>query len=467
VLVARKQLDQMANGSKKKYESARPSILRRTLEADRFEAVLSHALAAMALVSAHDIDREIESWLGEISATLDLDRSAIIHLGRGVTHRWSRAGIPLTAYGATAMRISPYATRRVLSGEEIVWSQGMPLPPEADDYKRWLNDEGLKAQVSLPFRVGGRTVGGVTFGKFRSGREWPSQIIQRLRLVAKFLAHLLQRRDIELQLESVRSELTIASGRMMMGELVASISNEVNQPLGAILSNAQSARRLLSGDHSAIAEVMPALSDIVEDAERASEIVRRVRSMFKGDETSKSTLIVEALLEEARALLRSEAAIRKIALTVEIEPGLPGVLGDRIQLLQCVTNLILNGFDSIAAADSVLREVTVRAAQSEAGYVSVSVKDSGPGIEPALLERIFDTFVTTKPQGLGLGLHVARSIVEGHGGKIWAASDKGGATFTFALPAVADSNGAGSHSTHERRDQGRRDRRRRLRAQSA
>ena len=423
----------------------------------------------MAQVSAHDIDREIERWLGEICLTLDLDRSAIIYQGRGVTHRWIRPGVATVSYGANAMKISPWMTSRVLAGEELVWTRGMPMPREAGDYKRFMQETGQKAQVALPFRVAGLIVGGVTFGKFRSAHRWQPQVVRRLRLVAEFMAHLLQRRDIELQLEAVRSDLTLASRRMMMGELVASISHEVNQPLGAILSNAQTARRLLAAEQPPIADVIPALSDIVDDAKRASEIVRRVRSMFKGDETSKSLLQPSALLEECEVLLKNEAAIRKIALEVTIDKPLPPVLADRIQLLQCLTNLVLNGFDSISSAASAptAPRLEIHAAQAERGYINISVSDSGSGIDPKLKDRIFDPFVTTKPDGMGMGLLVVRSIVEAHGGRIWSASNpQGGATLTFSIPTAGQSMGVSANSIDERNNQGSRSRRRRLDAQS-
>ena len=433
-----------------------------------FESVLSHALAAMARVSANEIDREVERWLGEICRTLDLDRAAIIYLGRGVTHRWSRAGIAAVRYGTVTMKISPWISMQVIEGREMVWSKGMRMPKEAADYERFMKETGQTAQVALPFRVGGVTVGGVTFGKFRTGYHWQPRIVRQLRLVAEFLGHLLQRRDIEMQLERVRSELTLASRRMMMGELVASISHEVNQPLGAILTNAQSARRMLGGDVPAIADVIPALTDIVDDAKRASEIVRRVRAMFKGDETAKSALQVASLLEECEALLRNEAAIRRIELKIEVDSNLAPIFGDRIQLLQCVTNLALNGFDSIADRTQGPREVAIVAANDEPGYINISVRDSGAGIAEAMIDRIFDAFVTTKPYGMGMGLLVVRSIVEAHGGRISAQSNPGGgATFTFALPVARTNDGADSAGSDERSSQSSGHRRRRLDAPSA
>ncbi len=420
---------------KKKVSSISRSPRRPVRELQRFETVLAGALSAIARVSAHEIDREIELWLGEICLTLDLDRSVLALLNRGVTHRWSREGIPTVPYGTTGMSVSPWTTRKVLAGEELVWSSISDLPNEARDYKQWVRKHGPKAQVALPLRVGNSIVGGITFGKFRSGRKWPSLVIRRLRLVAQVFAAALERKRIETELLSVRSELADASRSTMMGELAASIAHEVNQPLGAILSNAQAARRLLAAPASGVDKANDALNDIVEDAKRAGEVVTRVRALFKGDRTARLPIDPAGLLAEAESLLRSEAAIRMISLRVDAAPSLPPVLGDRVQLLQCVMNLAINAFDSIVSADSSLRETMLKANQQDSKWVRISVTDTGGGIDPAIADRMFDPFVSSKSDGMGMGLLIARSIVTSHGGRISAASNSaGGATVSFTLP---------------------------------
>jgi two-component system sensor kinase FixL len=156
--------------------------------------------------------------------------------------------------------------------------------------------------------------------------------------------------------------------------------------------------------------------------------------LFKDGNAPRTMLDLAAPLAEIEGLLRSEAAMRKLSLRMEVAPSLPPIIGDRIQLQQCVLNLVLNAFDSVAS-NNQRREVVVNAVEETAGWVRVSVRDSGHGIDPLVQERLFEPFVTTKPNGMGLGLLVTRSIVESHGGRIFAKSNADvGATFTFTLP---------------------------------
>ena len=410
-------------------------------ELQRFESVLSRALSAIARVSAHEIDREIERWQGEIGRTLDLDRSTIALTGQGVTHRWNREKVPRVKYGTATMDISSWATMKVLNGEELIWAKISDLPEEAHDYKVWLRKNGPKSQVALPIRFGDSIIGGIMFGKFRAARDWPPLILQHLRLVAQVFANGLERKRVESELLKARSELAAASSSTMMGELAASIAHEVNQPLGAILANAQAARRLVSTIEQDPEKITSALNDIVDDARRAGEVVARVRALFKGGETQRALLDPVALLSEAESLLRSEAGMRKITLRIDSTPSLPAVLGDRVQLLQCIMNLAINAFDSIVSAQSQPRETTLSVSRDKGRWIRVSVRDTGGGIDPAISHRMFDPFVTTKSDGMGMGLLIAQSIVGSHGGRIWATTNPdAGATVSFTLPTIPSGN---------------------------
>jgi signal transduction histidine kinase len=409
----------------------------------RFESVLAHALSSIARVSAHEIDREIERWLGEICLVLDLDRSVMAFLNHGITHRWSRDNIPPVRYRTATMDISPWATLKVLGGEELVWAKVSDLPAEAQDLKLWLRKNGPKAQAAMPVRLGDEIVGGITFGKFRSGRKWPPLLLQRLRLVTQVFASALERKRIETELLKARHELALAASSTMMGELAASIAHEVNQPLAAILANAQAARRLVAAPDTSPDRVTGALNDIVDDAKRAGAVVARVRALFEGDRSHRARLDPAALLAEAESLVRSEASIRKISLQLETTPSLPEVFGDRIQLLQCIINLVINAFDSIASTQNDRRETVLSVNPHQGNWICVSVRDTGAGIDPAVHDRMFDPFVTTKDDGMGMGLLIAQSIVAGHGGKIWASPNSGdGATVSFTLPACPESRGS-------------------------
>ncbi len=397
--------------------------------------------AAMARAWAHEIDDEIERWLRKIVLALDLDRStfwerASAELGFICTHWWGRPEAPKMPQNAVATRVSPWLTAKVLAGESLVYT-GLEdqLPIEAPELRRFVEAYGPVANVTMPLQVGAMIVGGLTFDKYRGPRDWPPKELRRLRVVGQIMASALDRKRADLQTRKLQAEVTLAARRSTMGEFAASIAHELNQPLSAILGNANATRRMISGEKSNPQEAVAALGDIVEDAKRASGIIRRVRALFKDDNSPKTVLELGAPLAEIEGLLRSEAGVRKVSLRIELAPSLPPIIGDRIQLQQCVLNLVLNAFESVAAANSQRREVLVRVVQEKAGWVCISVRDSGHGIDPSVQGRLFEPFVTTKPNGMGMGLLVTRSIVESHGGKISGKSNADvGATFAFTLP---------------------------------
>jgi signal transduction histidine kinase len=221
--------------------------------------------------------------------------------------------------------------------------------------------------------------------------------------------------------------------------LTASIAHELNQPLAAILSSLGGLARLLSQGNPKPALTSAAVRNAIEDTKRAGEIVRRLRSMFRGGETRKVTINVGALTREVVNLVGSEATSREITLRIDDSPSLPRVRGDSIQIQQCVLNLLMNALDASVQTKSGLREVTIRIAPEKIGWIGVSVCDTGPGVDPSVANRIFESFVTTKTKGMGLGLLVTRSIVEGHGGRIWFTPNPGGGSaFTFTLPVARE-----------------------------
>ncbi len=262
-------------------------------------------------------------------------------------------------------------------------------------------------------------------------------MLEHLALVVRFFGGAIERKQAEAAARVAREELALAQRRSMMGELVASLTHELNQPLGAVLSNLGGLARLLSQGNPDPALASRAVNNAIEDAKRAGEIVRRVRAMFKGDGTKKASIDIVALASEVVRLIGSEIALRKIQVQIEASPSVPRVFGDRILLQQCILNLLMNAFDALAKVESDQRKVSIRIAPEKQGWIAISVHDTGDGIHPSVAGRLFEPFVTTKTNGMGLGLLVTRSIVEDHGGKIFAKpNDEGGTTFTFTLPAA-------------------------------
>lgn len=232
-----------------------------------------------------------------------------------------------------------------------------------------------------------------------------------------------------------RSELTHLSRVAILGELSGSLAHELNQPLTAILSNAQAAQRILGQGSGNIDEIREILKDIIEDDKRAGEVIKRLRALFKKEEVRYRPLDVNEVVLDVLKLLRSDLLNRDVAVRTELAADLPRADGDPVQLQQVLVNLVMNGCDAMDGAPGE-RRLTLRTAATPGGEVEVSVADRGRGIPPPDLLRIFDPFVSTKSEGMGLGLAVCRTIVDAHAGRLWAANNADrGASFTFTLPA--------------------------------
>ena len=245
-----------------------------------------------------------------------------------------------------------------------------------------------------------------------------------------------ERRQIEVEMASQRSELAHLSRVNLLGELSGSLAHELNQPLTAILSNAQAALRFLAREPADIDELRDILEDIVDDDRRAGEVIRRLRVLFKKDEPHRESVDVNQVVDEVVRMMRSDFVNRDVEVDVDLAPSLPSVTGDRIQLQQVLLNLIVNACDSMDGVSDRRARLHLQTRLADDNGVEVAVTDQGRGIAPGELERIFEPFFTTKPQGMGLGLAVCRTILKTHGGRLSASNNPtGGATFRFRMPA--------------------------------
>jgi PAS domain S-box-containing protein len=239
-------------------------------------------------------------------------------------------------------------------------------------------------------------------------------------------------------LENAQAELAHVTRVATLGEMTASIAHEINQPLGAIANSASACLRWL--DAQKLEEARRSASRVISESHRASEIIGRLRALIKKAPPRKDWLDVNETIHEVIALADSEVQRNGVALEIQLSDDLPLILADRIQLQQVILNLMMNAMEAMSGVGNGPRELLIRSGTDESQGVLVSVQDSGPGVDPKSLDHLFDAFYTTKPHGLGMGLAISRSLIEAHGGRLWASANAPhGAVFQFTLPVGSES----------------------------
>jgi signal transduction histidine kinase len=243
-------------------------------------------------------------------------------------------------------------------------------------------------------------------------------------------------KDNMIERQRAQAELARVGRLTTMGELVASIAHEINQPLAGIVIHGDACRRWLNRDEPNLDEVRDAVSHISQDGRRAAEIIENLRALTKKSAPQFRRLDINGAIQEILALTRSELTQHNLLLHTDLSTGDRTVFGDRVQLQQVVLNLIMNGIEAMSTVMDRPKVLTISSELVETGDVLVAVKDTGTGIDPAIADRIFESFFTTKSNGMGMGLSICRSIIEAHGGRFWASPHTPhGAVFQFTLPA--------------------------------
>jgi C4-dicarboxylate-specific signal transduction histidine kinase len=275
----------------------------------------------------------------------------------------------------------------------------------------------------------------------RDARDDLSRTVQELRRSNEALhAENTERERAEEALRNTQAELAHVTRVTTLGELTASIAHEVNQPLAAVVTNASASLHWLAGQPPNFDEARQALARIIKEGHRASEVIARIRALARKAPPRKDWLDINETIREVFALTRSQVQKNHIALETHLAPDLPLIPGDRIQLQQVLLNLILNAVEALGRVSDSPRQLLVSTSKDELKGVLVAVGDSGPGLAAASLEQLFEAFYTTKADGMGMGLTISRSIIEAHGGRLWAtANDHSGATFQFTLPTDSES----------------------------
>jgi PAS domain S-box-containing protein len=248
------------------------------------------------------------------------------------------------------------------------------------------------------------------------------------------VADVTEQRQGEESLDSMQTELARSSRAITVGQLIATIAHEVNQPLAALVANAAAALRWLAGDPPRIDKARQAMTRIARDGNRASNVIARVRALVGRNEVQRTPLNLNSIVQEVIVLVRTELRRNNITVRANLEQNLQPIPCDRVQMQQVLLNLVVNAIEAMVVVVTHPRLLAIATVADVAGVI-VSVKDSGMGLDELVLERVFEPFYTTKPRGMGIGLAISRTIIEAHGGRIWAVPNEGsGTTFQFRLP---------------------------------
>jgi PAS domain S-box-containing protein len=385
--------------------------------------------AAIALESAH-LYRDLEQREAKIRRLVDANIIGI--------YFWNIEG-RITEANDTFLRMVGYDRDDLVSGR-MRWTD--LTPPELRERTVRNVEELVMTGTLRPhekeyYRKDGRRVpaliGSAMFDEGRNqGVSFVLDLTERKRAEA-------EARESERRYYEVQTELAHANRLATTGQLTASIAHEVRQPIAATITNAQAALRWLGRRPPDLEEVRQALDRIVENGNRAGDVIDRIHALIKKAPPRKDHLEINGAVLEVLELTRGEAAKNGVSVKTDLVDGLPLIEGDRVQLQQVVLNLIMNAVEAMSGVGDGIRELTIGTGKVETDAVLVTVKDSGPGLAAVSIERMFDAFYTTKPSGLGMGLSICRSIIEAHEGRLWVSANlPRGAIFQFTVPASPD-----------------------------
>jgi PAS domain S-box-containing protein len=349
--------------------------------------------------------------------------------------------IPEMLWSATPDGAIDYCNARVLdytglSGEEIMRS-GFATLLHPDDFQQASREWMSSVSTGTPYRVEVRTLRAAD-RMYRWCVTSALPLLNQQGRILKWYGTIVDMhdwREAQEDLRATQAELAHITRVMTMGELTASIAHEVNQPLAAIIASSDSCTAWLDSNPPNLEKARAATARMVQAATQASEIVQRTRAFFKKTSSPKVALAINETIEEVVQLIHGEIVRKEVSLQTRLGQHLPKVSGDRVQLEQVILNLMMNGMEAMAAADCQPKQLVIQSALKEPGEVLVSVSDTGPGIPPEHMNKMFNPFFTTKAEGMGMGLSISRSLIEAHGGRLWVAPhEPRGAVFHFALP---------------------------------
>jgi signal transduction histidine kinase/integral membrane sensor domain MASE1 len=404
----------------------------------RFEGLLSAISGAFVHLPSAAPASAFDDPLRRVGEFLKVDYVGLLQTGEHgggleVTRQWCEDSAAALC-GPQCVTAFPWAFARVAAGDTIVCETAESLPANATADRSAFESFGLQSAVVLPLVAGGQVQGALSVVTL-TRRAWTGEGLLQLQLIAEVLANACARRRAEIELQRSRQELAHMARLSSMGELTASLAHQLNQPLAGILSNAQAARRFIDSGRATLPELRDIVVDIIADDQRAGEVIRRVREMLTRTERPAVALDANAIVRDVVALIASDAVLRNVSVSYDLTPEPLIITGHRIDVEHVLLNVITNGMDAVAGQPVPDRVVNVRTTRNGQDRALIIVHDSGEGLPAGMEHRIFEPFVSTKPSGMGMGLAVARSLVDDHGGSIRADNHPlGGAIVTISFP---------------------------------
>lgn len=412
----------------------------------RLQRLLAEISSRFVTRPAGRMDDTIEETQHIVCETLGLDRSTLWQItGDGtemmLTHFWQPTGsIPLRRNFITDSNL-PWAEGMIRRGEAFHFSSLDDLPPEAALDVETLRLHGTRSNATFPLVADGEVFGALAFAMTRAERQWTEDELSGLELVAQIFGHVISRRRSEERAEQLREEIQRSTRAAELGEIAAALAHEINQPLTTILGNAQAARRFLDQGTASPVEFRTILDDIIRDNKRAGGIVRNLREMLAGSPARRETTCLNAIIREAAEFLHTDMADDAVDLQLDLAPSLPPVRVAQVEIQQLLINLIGNATRAMRETPPDQRRIIIET-RHRGRMVHLRVRDHGCGIPAEHLDRVFEPFHSTRPDGLGMGLAICRRIAESHGGRIIAGNAAtGGADFTLSLPSVSKQRG--------------------------
>jgi signal transduction histidine kinase len=425
---------------------ARKHVHRDLDQALGFERLLANLSTALLHIPTPDADVAIPDALQAIGEFLSVDRVSMWRLRQNshflLLHSWCAAGVRPAPDSVDQVR-APWLNQRLLRGEVVRFATVDELPSDAALDRSRLRALGIRSLLSVPLKIDGNVGAALALATLDRAVSWPEAMIPRVKLIGEALASLLERDRRARALAEAQTEATQFREHLAhvvrvhaVGEMSAALAHEITQPLGAIKNYATAARTRALETPPDIAKVVDLLGKVSGQAARAGDIVTRLRGLAKRHDMKPVELDVARTVDSCIDMVRVGCALRGISIELKAADKLPRVVSDEIHVQQVVLNLLRNAMEASAPErPGVPREITVEIGPTGPDALLVRVADRGAGIPEGGLEQVFESFYSTKPLGIGIGLAISRKLIEAHGGALWASHNPGGgAVFQFTLP---------------------------------